>query len=483
MQNREFVGRDRELGFLEDAYRGKKSAFIPIYGRRRVGKSELIRRFSSEKPTIYLIGKRMAKEYMIGEFLKTAAMTLGKSILAEISAPDWKSALELVLTEWKSNPEKKLILAFDEFQWTTETSPELPSILQEFWDRDWQHENTVMLILCGSYIGFMEREVLGRKSPLFGRRTGQILLSPFNYREIREFVPNYSLSDQAKAYFLCGGIPLYLKLLNDSESIPQNIADGFLNEYSPFARELDFLLREEFREPMHYQAILMAIGSNLLSNSQISQKTQIPSSKLSYYLNHLLELGYISKKYPLTPHSSSNVKATRYVIEDPLLRFWFALIFPQLSSARIHPKNFMTSWLTPRLDAFFGRAFESLCREAMAFILLEENIQSSFEIGEYWNKEVQIDLVVARQDHLIMIGECKWGHPGPAKNLLQSLEEKAAKYPNQRGETIVRMLFTKTPLKLPETKTAPRSFTLEDLYPSPPSPTRRQSPPSPRAPR
>jgi AAA+ ATPase superfamily predicted ATPase len=167
---------------------------------------------------------------------------------------------------------------FDEFQWIAEKSPELTSVLQELWDRTWQKNNRILLILCGSYIGFMEREVLGQKSPLHGRRTGQILLKPFGYLEAARFHPNVSLAQAAMTYYICGGIPLYLRYFDARKSILQNIAAAMLSEQAPLYREPDFLLREELREVEKYYMILMALATGTLPSRDIARRSGIPNS-------------------------------------------------------------------------------------------------------------------------------------------------------------------------------------------------------------
>src|SRR5688572_18665207 len=180
LEETEFVGRVEELHLLEEAWRRRESAFIPIYGRRRVGKSELILHFLRSKQAIYHVGKVAPAGLQLREFLEESARALGEPLLAQLPATDWRATLEAVTGRARSG---KLAIVLDEFQWTTGASPELPSVLQELWDRKWRKSGQVMLILCGSFVGFMEREVLGRKSPLFGRRTAQIHLQPFDYRE------------------------------------------------------------------------------------------------------------------------------------------------------------------------------------------------------------------------------------------------------------------------------------------------------------
>src|SRR3954468_22630401 len=238
-----FVGRSTEMADLKAAWRAEKSAFIPIYGRRRSGKSRLIVEFADGKPAIYHVGKQAPAPLQRREFLELAATALKEPLLAQVTPETWAETFRLVQERWKGPG--KLLIARDEFQWTVESSPELPSVLQEAWDRRWQKSGKIMLILCGSYLGFMEREVLGKKSPLFGRRTAQMLLRPFGFREAAAFHPGWSAADHAQAYFVCGGLPAYLECFARDRSIEQNLAANFFRENGPLAREPEFLLREE----------------------------------------------------------------------------------------------------------------------------------------------------------------------------------------------------------------------------------------------
>jgi hypothetical protein len=195
-----FVGRTAELALLEREHAATGGAFVPIYGRRRIGKSELILRFLREKRAIYYVGKTAPAALQLREFLEQAARVLDEPLLARMSVDGWRSALIEVARRAQGGG--KLVIALDEFQWLAAASPELPSVLQELWDRGWRNAGGPMLILCGSYVGFMEREVLGKKSPLFGRRTAQIQLRPFTHREAAAFHPGWAVTDRAAAYFL-----------------------------------------------------------------------------------------------------------------------------------------------------------------------------------------------------------------------------------------------------------------------------------------
>jgi len=441
----DFIGRERQIQLLADAWEAPRSGFIPIYGRRRVGKSELILHFLRGKlrgePALYYLGKKAPAGLQIREFLEMASAVLDEPLLASYPATGWGDALDVVLERRPAGG--KLVLAFDEFQWIVEASPELPSLLQERWDRRWQHSGDVLLILCGSYVGFMEREVLGRRSPLFGRRTAQILLRPFDYREAALFHPRYSTVDQARTYFLCGGIPYYLHAFSDRRSFEMNLVSELLDEHAALHHEPDFLLREELREVESYYAVLLAIAGGQTTVREIASTSGIAPGSLPYYLKQLIELGYVARRYPLTS-GAKNPRQVRYDLDDPLLRFWFRFVFPEQSQmTRLGPEKAFRHLVQPRLDAYFGHCFERLCREALPSIYDREGVEAAFEVGEYWSKTTQIDVVGLRQDGWTDLGECKWGTVRSAAAVERKLDDKAKDYPNPRNATLGRRVFTR----------------------------------------
>ncbi len=459
-----FRGRSREIKALEAAWSGPASAFVPVYGRRRVGKSEMIVHFMEKKGGLYFVGKRAPAETQVIEFLETASRALNEPLLAQVRVSGWKEALETVVKRWSGRG--KFVLALDEFQWMAEACPELPSVIQELWDRQWAKSGKVMLILCGSYLGFMEREVLGKKSPLFGRRTMQILLRPFDHLEAAEFHPRYSVTDQARVYAICGGVPMYLLAFDEKQSVEQNIVTRILDELSALAREPEFLLREELRDLIPYHAVLLALAQGKTAPTQLAATTGIDVRGLNYHLGNLVDLGYVQRRYPLAQGKPS-VRSVRYALDDPFLRFWFRFLFPHQSVLRLlGPKRGFTEVIKPEIEAYYGRCFERLCRECLPLIYHEEGVRAAFQCGEYWDKQVQVDLVGLREDGWTDLGECKWGDAGSLAGLAAELEGKIQLYPNKRNATIGRRLFVRT-AKAPRGNARPveaRVHTLEELY-------------------
>ena len=474
----EFVGRATELRLLARAFESPRSALIPVYGRRRVGKSELILRFLAGKPGVYYLGQQSPAGLQVREFLAEAGRALDMPLLAELRAGDWRQALRTVAGQWTAaRPGSKLVLALDEFQWIAAASPGLLSALQHCWDREWKNAGNVMLLLCGSYLGFMEREVLGKASPLFGRRTAQIHLQPFGYLEAARFHPRWSPEDRARAYFLVGGLPQYLLCLDDARSIGRNVRGNLIDEFAPLFHEPTFLLREELREVAPYHAVLFAVASGHGAAPAIAAATELPERNLPYYLQQLVNLGYLRRRYPLD-RRRPNPKQVRFGIDDPLLRFWFRFVFPNMSAIRSSgPERVFGDRIAPALDAWFGSGFERLCREALPLVYAAEGVTAGFEVGEYWSRPrrdaaaaaspdappaTQIDVVGLRDDDWTDLGECKWGAAPSAPALEAELDRKAGLYPNRRGATIGRRYFVR---RKPASRAESRGwYSLRDLY-------------------
>ncbi len=458
VQRGPFVGRAAELAALERQYRRAGPVLLPVYGRRRIGKSELLVHFCEGKRAIYFAATQGTAAHQLRAFMQCAAEALGEPLLAEARVSDWERALTLVM----DRPHRgRLVLVLDEFQWLCERSPELPSVIQKLWDHDWQHQKTPFIVLCGSYIGFMEREVLGHKSPLFGRRTGQLLLEPFGYREAALFHPHWSIEEQARAYFICGGVPAYLKVFDANRSIEQNITAAFLDIEAPLFREAEFLLREELRDVGSYASLIEAMALGRQTPTTMGAWAELPTSQLMYFLKSLMNLGYVEKQLPLVPGRPSR-KATRYAIGDPLLRFWYRFVAPHFSSIRRAPGRAFVNHVKPMLESFYGSGFEALCREALPQLLASEGVDASVKVGEFWNTDAQIDVVGLRADRWIELGECKWSEAGSLPGAVEELRARSAHYP-AGGSTVRLRAFTRRTWskRLPPGVLA---HTLADLY-------------------
>jgi AAA+ ATPase superfamily predicted ATPase len=450
-----FVGRTAELAALERHYRAGQAGLVPVYGRRRVGKTELLLRFSAKKSTVYFTASDKLRTPQIVDFVRAAAEWLNAPHLAGAAPHDWEAALRLVIGA--APADRKLVLVLDEFQWLCASSPDLPSVLQRLWDLEWQRGNRLLLILCGSFIGFMEREVLGARSPLHGRRTAALRLEPFGFREAAGFHPRWSCEEQARAYFVCGGIPAYLRRFASDRSVAQNIATEFFAVDAFFQREPDFLLREELAEVKQAASVLEATAHGRHSQGEIARSIGLSTAALVPHLKNLVALGYLERVFPLVPGRPPRTSVL-YRVADPLLRFWFRFVEPHWSTLRRYtPERAFEQLVLPQWDAYCGDSFERLCREALPLLYAAENVTGKFEVGEYWDRDTQVDVVGLRTDGWVDLGECKWhGRPAPVE-IARELAARASLYPAQY-RTLRCIAFLRARPKSP-----PAHLTIYDL--------------------
>ncbi len=445
-----FFGRRGELAALERSYAARGSTFVPVYGRRRVGKTELLLRFLRNKPAIYFSATRKLREPQLAELMRAAAAGLRAPHLGEVAPRGWEAALRLVVGAAPRG--KKLVLVLDEFQWLCESSPDLPSVLQRLWDLEWQRGSQVMLVLCGSLIGFMEREVLGARSPLYGRRTADLRIEPFDFRDAAQFHPGWSREEQARAHFVCGGIAAYLKRFDAGRSVIQNIADQFFEIDSYFQREPDFLLREELSEVRQAASVLETIALGRRAQKDIALAVGLTPSALAPHLKVLAGLGYLARVAPLSPRPPPRT-AVVYRVADPLLRFWFRFVGPNASTARLLPAARAVEQLVlPQWEAFCGEGYERLCREALPALYAAQGIAGRYTVGEYWDRHTQIDVVGLRADGWIDLGECKWAGRTTIASGTAELARTAATYPHGthtlRQHLFVRRMPTRARAKV-----------------------------------
>ena len=441
-----FHGRQRELRLLAEEYAKRGASLVPVYGRRRVGKSELLRRFCADKPTVFFEAARHASTpQQVQGLLAAAAIGLDRPRLAEAHGiADWRTALREVTA---AAPEKsRPVLVLDELQWAAEADPTLPSVLKQLWDTEWQRRGQWMVILCGSYLGFMEREILGARAALHGRRTAQLMLAPLDHLEAAAFFPGWSTEERARAYFLCGGIPYHLQLLADCASVTDGIIRLFLAFEAVLQREPDFLLRDELRNLPAYGAILHALAHGAHRPTDIARATGASTAELDHYLKTLVQLRYLARQTPLSPQAP-NRRAVRYVVADSLLRFHFRFLTRAAPAAALaDPAHLYAAFVAPDIDAYWGLCFEDLCREATARLLIAERVALPHAVGRFWSPTAEFDVVALRGDHRIDLGECKWGPAGRAATWAKSLRERSSRFPSGSYSLGYR-LFTRTALR------------------------------------
>ena len=324
-----FIGRKCELSFLQDCYNSDKGEMVVVYGRRRIGKTELIKQFSKGKQVVFYACTECTDAEQLSRFSKRLLNTGMPAAKFLTKFPDWESALHSVMD---IPSDGKKVLVIDEFPYMCKGNSEIPSILQNMWDHDLSEKN-IMIILCGSSISFMEDGLLGEKNPLYGRATGVYKLKPLSFAETREFFPDYTMEEQVTAYSILGGIPYYLEQFDSKKNIADNIKRNILRKGCVLYNEVEFLLRQELRETSVYNAIIeaVALGNNKLG--LIHGKTQLEKSKIPVYMKNIMELGLVEREFSVlaTPKEKEGSQRGLYQLTDTYFRFWYSFVYGSYS--------------------------------------------------------------------------------------------------------------------------------------------------------
>lgn len=404
-----FIGRQDELKFLEDKYNSSEGQLIVIYGRRRVGKTETIKKFCEGKKAVFYTCVECPDEQQLrsisGRILQTG-MPAANYIQ---SFTDWEMVFRSI-PEIPGNEKK--ILVIDEFPYMVRGNSSVPSVLQKVWDETLKSEN-IMIILCGSAMSFMEKEILSEKNPLYGRATGILKMKEMDFYEAIQFVSGYTAEEKIVTYAVLGGIPHYLKQFDDRVSLQENIQKQILTRGSILYSEVEFLLRQELRETAVYNIVIEAIALGNTKLNDIYQKTQIEKTKLSVYLKNLMDLGIICREFSVDDgvKEQANVQRGLYRVTDNFFRFWYAFVFPNISELETGDvKGIFQYVVQPELDNYTSYIFEDICKLYLRMKNRKEELPFYFsKIGRWWNKTDELDIMaVDHEKKNYILGECKY---------------------------------------------------------------------------
>jgi|Deesub1362A_J573_1020465.scaffolds.fasta_scaffold06334_2 hypothetical protein len=411
-----FVDRRRELEFLEEKYREDSPQLVILYGKRRVGKTELIKRFMRNKEGSYILCTKDSVEENIGEMKRKFYELTGRRYFLRLETISFFELMRYLVEEVG---DKRIIIALDEFPYLIELSPGIVSVFQKIWD-ELIANTKIFLILCGSSIGMMETEVLGYRSPLYGRRTAEWKVEPLEFPHIREFFPDYSLEDLIKIWSICGGTPFYLAKMDSDLTVEENIRRNILKKGEILYNEPMVIMREEFREPRVYTLILKYISMGYCTHGEISSATGMDKGNISKYLSVMEDLHIVDYILPLGKR-----KRGIYTIKDPFFRFWFRFVYPNLSDLEIGLVEEVFHRISSKLNQYYGEMFERLIYELIKSKVLFEEF-SFTEVRRWWHKDKEIDIVALNEDaRKILFAECKWKENVNCKKIVAQLAEKA----------------------------------------------------------
>lgn len=426
-----FIGRETELRKLNSMYESESFQMLVLYGRRRIGKTTLLNEFSRDKNPIYYTGVESKDEENLKELGKTV-FTYFSGSSAGMTFSSYNDIFDYMTAEIrKKEKRERLLIILDEYPYMATSAKELSSVLQRVIDHDWSQMN-IMLILCGSSITFMEEDVLGAKSPLFGRRTAQIDLMPFDYLTSARFIPEYSDEEKAIVYGTTGGIAKYLSMFDPEKPLDENLIRLYFNTAGYFYEEPENMLRQEFRDTSLYFAILHAIGSGSTQVNEISNRTGFGSEKVVQALQRLEAVRIVRKDVPIL--NEKNRKLSQYVIRDGMFRFWFRFIPRGVSVIeREFGRKYYENAVRPYLHEFMGPVFELICQDYTTVRGMTGGYSFLItRVGKWRGSDpvrkepADIDVVgVSETEKKAVIGECKFKNEAVGRREYETLVDRA----------------------------------------------------------
>ncbi len=404
-----FIGRKNELYTLNTEY-NRNSSFVVIYGRRRVGKTTLIKEFLKNKTAFYYLATEELESQSMKRLANVIARTTKNTLLQKIEFTDWLDLFQLI-ADYK--PEEKKVLVIDEFPYLVRTNSAFPSILQNAWD-EFLKDSNVMLILSGSLIGMMQKHALSYDSPLYGRRTAQMRLTPLPFTSIYE-AQNFPFEQAVEQFALTGGVPKYLEFFEDGRPLEEQLKDAVFSKNGFLYEEPNFLLKSESLTAVNYFSIIKTIADGNHKLGKIASALGQESSSLTPYLSTLSDLGFIEKRTPITEKNPEKSRKGLYFIADNFLRFWFCYVYPYKGELELDNMQIVLDEIHKDFkEKFVAFAYEDICKDI--FAKLCSNNAISFvpsRIGSYWlndyDGDTEIDVMsVDHQNKQVFAGECKY---------------------------------------------------------------------------
>lgn len=420
-----FYGRESELKKLNEMYQSDIFEFAVIYGRRRVGKTTLIKEFVKNKKSVYFAAREAGSQINLSRFSDDIYAVTAKELAGNAYFSDWEKAFDYI---GEISKNERIILVIDEYPYLAQNYRPISSIIQAHIDGKLKN-GKLFLILCGSSMSFMEYQVLGYKSPLYGRRTAQFKITRFHYFDSIPFLDGFSDIEKAILYGLTGGIPEYLNKINKTKSLKENIIDLFLTASGHLYEEPANLIKQELREPSTYNGIIEAIAHGASRLNEIATKCGLESNKCAKYLTSLQSLGIIKKELPVTETIS---KKSIYVLDDYMFRFWYRFVFPNMSAVISElGENIYDYAVEPQLNTYMGLIFEEICKQYMIIQMKNNKLPVRIgKIGRWWGnnpkmkRQEEIDILIFHNESAIFC-ECKWTHSPVDIDILNDLREKS----------------------------------------------------------
>lgn len=432
---KKFVDRILEMKTLQEEYDSPNSNFIVIYGRRRVGKTELISEFLRKHENgLYFLATEESEQQNKKVF-KNMVADFTENELLKSADVDWIFIFEQ-LVKWK--PNEKKIIVIDEFQYIAMSNSAFPSIMQKSWDTVMKH-NHIMFIICGSYVSLMKSQTLDYGSPLYGRRTAQIKLKQIEFQHYHEFYENKSNQELIPFYAVTGGVPKYVEMLSSHQDVFEAIEKSILNKQSFLYEEPYFLLQKEVSEIGSYFSLIKAIAFGNHKLADIAAEMGIKSTSITKYLKVLMDLDLVEREVPVTEANPEKSKSGLYRLTDNYIAFWFKFVYPYRSFLEKGETEFVLNKIKSGfVQNYVSFIYEDITREKMWELNMNGTWEFNFDkLGRYWgSKTGEVDIVaIDSMEKNLIVGECKYTKSEKGLDVLHLLQKK--------GEVLKQMTKSK----------------------------------------
>lgn len=434
----EFVDRKHELLRLKKVTSYRTSTLSIIYGRRRIGKSRLIKEVLEEND-IYFMADQSETSRQIELFSKQINLLI--SGFDKVVYPNW----EILFENLNYRIKKDTVICIDEFPYLVKNAPELPSILQKIWEN--KETLNYHLILCGSSQQLMHGLVMNAAAPLYGRADEIIKIGAISVFYLQKILGGDAV-EAITEYSIWGGIPRYWELRNRETNLMNALNYHVLTSQGILYNEPVHLFLDDMRDTVHSFTLLSLIASGSNRLSEIATRIEKPASQLSGPLNKLIQLGYIEREIPYGDNEK-NSKKSLYKISDPFLDFYFKFVVPNRSLIEIEQTNVVSQMILEKLPYYVSAHWEKICRSAIPFLKIN-GIQFK-PASRWWSKpkkdtEIELDIVAESVDRkYLLVGECKWNEKAiNEKEQLNKLMKKAELLAYAKGREIIPALFLKT---------------------------------------
>lgn len=434
-----FVDRIEETARLRDALSREKSSLVVVYGRRRLGKSTLIKRVLSDGD-VYFLADRSEGQHQRTLLAKVVAQVFPD--FDKLTYPDWESLFRAV----NYRTDKRFTLCLDEFPYLVEQSPELPSVLQKLVDEKQLKYN---LILCGSSQNMMYGLFLDSTAPLYGRADEIMRLTPIRLPYIQEALDLDAVSS-VEEYAVWGGVPRYWELRENRNSLSDALWHNILSINGTLYEEPIKLFQDDVKDIVKTSTIMSYIGSGANRLSEIAARCNEPATNLSRPLKKLIDLGFLEKDVPFGI-DEKNAKKSLYKIADPFMAFYYQFVVPNRSFIELGRRLPLEQALAAHFPEYVSMHWEKLCRDAVTGNMVNGIVYGKAK--RWWGpvlnedkkpEQIEIDVMAESLDKkYLLVGECKWTNHENGKQLTAELLRKANLLPFAKNYKILPVLFLK----------------------------------------